>query len=438
MVKNPANRWLFLTQYYPPEIGAPQIRLRSVARELRRHGIDVEVLTALPNYPAGKVFTGYSGRWKVKETIDGVPVTRTWVYAGTGKSAFVRLANYLSFTLTALFAALSGPRPEVMFVESQPLSLGFIALLMKWFRKVPYIYNVPDLQVDVARQMGFMKNRGFLALALRLENLFLRQAFKVSTVTDGFIRHFQSRGLCREQITFLPNGADTDFLSPMEASPHLLDRWNVRGKKVFLYVGTHAYYHGLETLIEAAALLRSDPDIVFLLVGDGPERERLKEISQKLELTNVIFANSPYEEMDQLYSIAYGSVATLRNIEVANGMRLSKIFPSLSCGVPVIYSGCGEAAELLIANQCGLVVEPEKPKLLAQAIVALAADSVVRHRLSQSGRNLVVKNYSWCAIVERWLVELGFAGHTLSRVGNGHILTGTGLETMDVIKPPTA
>jgi putative colanic acid biosynthesis glycosyltransferase WcaI len=79
------RRWLILTQYYPPEIGAPQIRLRSVARELQRQGVQVNVLTAMPNYPAGRIFPGYTGRWKVKENIDGVLVTRTWVYAGTGK-----------------------------------------------------------------------------------------------------------------------------------------------------------------------------------------------------------------------------------------------------------------------------------------------------------------------------------------------------------------
>jgi colanic acid biosynthesis glycosyl transferase WcaI len=105
MVTIPGRRWLILTQYYPPEIGAPQIRLRSVARELQRHGIEVEVLTAVPNYPTGQIFPGYAGHWKIKETIDGVPVTRTWVYAGTGKSVPVRLANYLSFTFTALITA---------------------------------------------------------------------------------------------------------------------------------------------------------------------------------------------------------------------------------------------------------------------------------------------------------------------------------------------
>jgi glycosyltransferase involved in cell wall biosynthesis len=417
MVTMPGRRWLILTQYYPPEIGAPQIRLRSVTRELHRHQIEVEVLTALPNYPSGKIFPGYLGRWKIKEIIDDVPVTRTWVYAGTGKSAPVRLANYLSFTVTALIAALTGTRPDVMFIESQPLSLGLIAVLMKWWRKVPYVYNVPDLQVDAARQMGFMKNRVFLALAFHLENLFLRQAWKVSTVTHGFIKHFESRGLRREQITFLPNGADTEFLKPMEASPGLLDRWGVHGKKVFLYVGTHAYYHGLETLIEAAALLRGEPDIVFLLVGDGPERNRLKKLSEERGLDNVIFGNSPYEEMDQLYSVAFASIATLRNLDVAKNMRLSKIFPSLSCGVPVIYSGFGEAAELIRDNKCGMVVEPENPTLLAQAVRTLASRPKMRCELGRSGRTLVEREYSWSVIVGRWLTEIRLHNEPESAIG---------------------
>src|SRR5579864_5472444 len=105
------NRWLILTQYYAPEIGAPQIRLRSVVRRIRQHDIAVEVLTGMPNYPAGKVFPKYQGRWKMREEIDGIPVRRTWLYAGTGRSAFVRLANYLSFTATALIATMFGPRP---------------------------------------------------------------------------------------------------------------------------------------------------------------------------------------------------------------------------------------------------------------------------------------------------------------------------------------
>lgn len=406
MIK-PTGRWLILTQYYPPEIGAPQIRLRSMAQELKRHGTEVEVLTAMPNYPAGKIFPGYAGRWRMRESIDDITITRVWVYAGTGKSALVRLANYLSFTVTALVAALFGPRPDVLFVESQPLSLGLIAVLMKWLRGVPYVYNVPDLQVDVARQLGFMRNDMFLRLALNLENLFLRRSWKVSTVTHRFIEHFESRGLPREQISFLPNGADTTFLAPRESSVELLDRWGLHAKKVFLYVGTHAFYHGLDTLIDAATILRDRADIAFLMIGDGPERKRLEQMIADRALTNVVFGQSPYEEMDRLYSVAYASIATLRNMEVAKSMRLSKIFPSLSCGVPVIYAGLGEAAELLKANNCGIALPPEDPSLLADSILELAANPGIRNEMGRMGRRLVLSEYSWSSIVERWMKEVG-------------------------------
>jgi len=401
-----SKQWLILTQYYPPEIGAPQIRLRSLARVLRSVGLNVSVLTALPNYPAGKIFPNYVRRWRVREEIDDVPVLRTWVYAATGRSALVRLVNYFSFTATSLLAALTGPRPDILFVESQPLSLGIVGILMKRLRGVPYVYNVPDLQVSVAEQMGFLSNRTLLRIAKGLEDFFLRESRTVSTVTHGFINHFEQRGLPRAQLSFLPNGADTEFLRPQQPSQRLLNRWNLHGKKVFLYVGTHAYYHGLDTLIEAAGLL-SDPSISVLMVGDGPERARLRQLALEKGLNNVVFGESPYEEMDELYSIAYSSIATLRKIGVAKDMRLSKVFPSLSCGKPVIYSGVGEAAELLQHNQCGLVVEPENPRLLADAISRLAADTSLTDRMGLAGRTFVEKEYSWSVIVTRWLNEIG-------------------------------
>lgn len=406
MVGAAARRWLILTQYYAPEIGAPQIRLRALARELRRHGHDVAVLTAMPNYPTGQVFPAYEGRWLCKEEMDGVKIRRTWVYAATGKSARTRLANYLSFTMTALLTALTGPRPDILFVESQPLTLGVIAVLMKWLRGVPYVYNVPDLQVDVARQMNFISSPWLLELAYRLEDFFLKNSWKVSTVTQAFMTHFECRHLPREQITFLPNGADTEFLKPKAPCSQLLQRWNLQGKKVFVYVGTHAYYHGLDTLIGAAELLRDRDDVVVLMIGDGPERGRLMEVAKARGLRNVVFGQSPYEEMDSLYSIAYSSLVTLRNIEVAKQMRLSKVFPSLSCGVPVIYAGIGEAAELLSTHGCGVVVPPENPQALAAAIEALVASGDERDRMGQAGRNLVEKEYSWPAIVRSWLTEL--------------------------------
>ncbi len=409
MVKR-GERWMILTQYYAPELGAPQLRLRALARELRRQGIEVEVLTGVPNYPAGVKFPEYRGRLRIRETIDDVPIRRTWLYAATGHSAAMRLANYFSFTATALVAALLGRKPDRMFVESQPLSLGVVALLMKWLRGVPYVYNVPDLQVDMARELGFVRSERMLSIMEKLENFFLGQSWNVSTVTHRFIEHFESRGVPRSQISFLPNGVDTDFLRPLPPDEALLERWGLHDKKTFVYIGTHAYYHGLATLIEAAALLRHRADIAFLLVGDGPEREPIKAMAREMRLTSVVFGASPYEEMARCYSIAYASIAVLKDIEVARKMRLSKVFPSLSCAVPVIFSGAGETPELLEQHRVGIAVRAEDPAALARAIEDLADDPARRDAMGEAGRELTEKQFSWHAIIQRWLNDLGYAG----------------------------
>jgi glycosyltransferase involved in cell wall biosynthesis len=265
---------------------------------------------------------------------------------------------------------------------------------------------VPDLQVDVARELGFLRWAFLLRIAVRVEDLLLRNAMKVSTVTHSFMEHFEARGVPRNRITFLPNGADTAFLHPSEPSIELIEKWQLRGKMAFVYVGTHAYYHGLDTLIRAAELLRTDQRITIVMVGDGPERERIRKLALEKGLENIVFARVPYEGSNDLYSVAYASIATLRNVPVAQGMRLSKIFPALSCGVPVIYSGEGEAAELITHHRCGVTVAPEDASALAEAISKLAQDPGMRHELGKNGRSLVQHEYSWSTIVDRWLQQM--------------------------------
>ena len=405
----PGRKWLILTQYYAPEIGAPQVRLRAMIAELRRHGIDVTVLTAMPNYPTGIVAPGYEHRWWCEERVDDVVVKRVWIFAAAGRSTLRRLANYLSFSVTGLVAALLGPRPDVIFVEAQPLTLGLAALLIKWLRRVPYIYNVPDLQIEVAQQLGFVTRRWPLRLAAAIERHVARQSWKVSTVTREFIEHFVRNGVPREQLTFLPNGADAGMLRPQPPSAAMRARWRLDDRVVFLYVGTHAYYHGLEVIIDAAQLLRARRDIVILMVGQGPERAALIARAEAHGLTNIVFADSPFEERSELYSIACASLVTLRDIPVARQMRSAKIFPSLSCGIPVICAAGGEGAELVSAHQCGVVVPPGDGAALAAAMAALASDPQRRADMARAGRALVERDYSWSVIVGRWLTELADA-----------------------------
>ncbi len=402
----PFRDWLILTQYYPPETGAPQVRLHAVARELLALGCRVKVLTALPNYPNGFILPAYRGHAFSKEAIDGIEVHRQWLYAASGKRPLARIVCYLTFTVGALLRSMFLPKPEVVFIEAQPLTLALAGLVWR-FRGVPYIYNTPDLQVEVAGDGRWVGLDPLLKAAARLERFLMKRALCVTTVTQSFIDHFErERGLSRSSIAYLPNGADARALRPLTPDTDLARQLGVGGKIVFTYAGTHAHYHGLEVIIEAADELRSRPDIVFLMVGQGPVREELRRAALARGLTNVVFSDSPFAERARLMSITRASLATIAPLPAARKMRLAKVVPPLACGVPVIYAGEGEWVEILEREGCGIATAPACPKELAAAVLRLADEPGLARTMGNRGRRLVEHEYAWSSIVSRWLGEL--------------------------------
>lgn len=400
------QRWLILTQYYHPEPGAPQIRLRAMIRELVRRGCDVEVLTALPNYPSGKIFPEYRGRLLMNEVVDGVPVHRQWVYAATGRRPLSRLLCYTSFSIGAILRTPTF-NPDVVFVEAQPLTLALAGYVTRILRKIPYIYNTPDLQVEIAGEKRWLPAAALVSGAARLETFLMRNAFCVSTVTDAFIEHFATnRGIDRQHITFLPNGADVEQLRPLSPDREYACRLGIQGKTAFVYAGTHAPYQGLELILDAAERLRDRKDIVILMVGDGPLRAPLREKAAAMRLENVLFRESPFSEMARLMSLATASIATLSDMQAAAKMRLSKVVPPLACGVPVVYVGAGESAAMLRRYDCGRVIDDRSPEHFAATLRQLADAPELCRAMGQRGRALATSELSWPIIVERWLDQL--------------------------------
>lgn len=407
MLSRTPQRWLIVTQYYPPEPGAAQIRLSTFAKLLKERGLDVEVFTGLPNYPTGTIPEAYRGKWTHREIQDEIPVNRTWIYGFGGKNKLLRVLNFFSFTFSALFNLFRLKRPDVVFLESQPLPVGILGLISKYLWGVPYIYNIPDMQIEVAEQMGWTKNQLVLGAARFFENTLMKQSWKVSTVTKEFIEYFhRERGIPRNQLTLLPNGADTRTVRPLPYSEEMANRFGVQGKKVFVYAGTHAHYHRLETIIEAAERIHSRDDIRIVMVGRGPSRQQIMDLAAAKRLKNIIFGEAPIHETSQLMSICTAALVVLRNAPVSSKMRLAKTFPPMACGKPVLFSGEGESAELISSNQCGLVCPPEDSKGLADLMVKLADDPELARVLGQNALHFLKSELDWTLIVERWLKEL--------------------------------
>jgi colanic acid biosynthesis glycosyl transferase WcaI len=404
--KSEFGNWLLVTQYYYPEPGAPQIRLRALAKELTRLGRHVTVLTGMPNYPDGVIHEGYRGKLKLVEKVDGLEVHRIWLYPAGGKKPFKRLLNYLSFTFHTLFYLKLARRKDLVFIEAQPITLALYGLLARWLFRVPYIYNTPDLQVEIAAERGW-SGRSFVRMAVWIEAYLMKRAYSVATVTRAFIEHFIStRGVPRERMSFLPNGVDLEHLRPLPYNEDYASKMGVVGKKVLTYAGTHADYQGLDVILDAAKHLKHRSDIAFLMVGKGPERQRLIDRAKSEEIGNVLFKDSPFEEVSFLMSISYGFLVVLRDIPAAKKMRLSKTFPPLACGVPVIYAGVGESADIIRKHDCGIVCSPENAASLGAAILELVDAPERRDAFSKAGLKLVEREFSWKKIVSNWLDQL--------------------------------
>jgi len=390
---------LILTQYFPPEVGAPQVRLHAIARRLNALGHEVTVVTAMPNYPYGVVFPKYRRRLIVKEVVDGVRTIRMWIYAASGRRMLPRLANYLSFTLTSILGCLMAGRFDYMLVESPPLFLGLTAFIVSRLRRRTFSLYVSDLWPASAKELRIVENRWLLRLAEHSEGFLYRSAHQIYGVTQGICDDIVSREIPRSKVWWVPNGVDTELFR--RVNPKALA--GIREDQVvFLYAGTHGYAQGLEVILQAAQLVRHIPTILFLLVGDGPTKAALEAQATAERLTNVKFLGAqPIEAMPQYLSMSRASIVPLRGTPLFRSARPSKILPSLACKTPVIYCGEGETATLMQEEGCGLVVPPENPSALAQAVMTLAADPVLAAQMGWNGRRLAESQYSWDTIVAR-------------------------------------
>ncbi|OUD12585.1 glycosyltransferase family 4 protein [Thioflexithrix psekupsensis] len=400
-------RFLILSQYFYPEIGAAQVRLAAFARTLQQLGHEVEIVTALPNYPHGRIFPHYRGKWQRHDTWEGMTVHRYWCYAATG-AGLKRLWNYASFMLSALFGIRRVKKPDYIFVESPPLFLGITAFLYAKYWRVPFIFNVADLWPDSVQALGLMNDGILLRFAFFLEKKLYQKAHFVNAVTDGTYQVLQSKKqLPANKLLFLPNGVDTETFYPRAPDEKLKRELSLPDyEQLILYAGTHGYAHGMDVLLEAAHLLRNKP-YLFVLIGGGSEKIALQQKAAQLQLSNVLFFEPrPPETIAAWYSLATLGVSTLRAAPLFDSVRPVKILACMACGKPVVYSGQGEGADLVRRANAGVIVPPEDAPALAEAMENLLQNPDKIQELGKNGRQFVLEQLQWSAVIERWLAQL--------------------------------
>ena len=398
-------RVTFLTHYFPPEVGPAQTRLHELAKRLIAAGETVTVVTGFPNYPTGEIFSGYRGKRFMLDSVDGIRVLRTWVFATRSRGFIGRLLNYFSFPVFSLLAVRRLGPTDIIYVQSPPLFTGLAALWFSRLKRAPFIFNVSDIWPQSAVELGVLKNRLAIRLAEWLEHHIYRRATRITVPTPGILERLAARGVPRDKIFLLTNGVDTAAYNVTSPDRELAQRLGLDGHKVFMYAGLHGLAQGLDVILEAAKLTRN-PDVLYVLVGDGADKPALVAKAQAEGISNVRFLPiQPTSTLPALLNLVYATVIPLRRLDLFKAALPSKLFDSMAAGRPIVAPLWGEAAALVEAAACGLVVEPEDARAVQEAVEKLAADPELAQRLGEQGRRYVVEHFNRDDIAKR-LVKL--------------------------------
>jgi glycosyltransferase involved in cell wall biosynthesis len=394
-----------LTQYYPPEIGAPQARLSSLAEALVRRGHRVTVVTAMPNYPAGVIQKGYGGLFR-REYRNGVRVLRTWLVPSRRSAMIPRLTCYFSFAASsALVSAALLPRPDYLMVESPPLFLGPTGLLLARLKGARLIFNVSDLWPESAVRLGVVRD-GSLPhrLSAALESRCYRGAWLVTGQTRDIVDDIGTR-FPATSTYHLPNGVDCRRFGPEHGDPATHRLVHFEGRCTALYAGLHGLAQGLDQVLDAAAVIPPEGGMEFVLVGDGPLRESLMRRARAEGISHVHFLESrPHAEVPGLLAAADILIVPLHE-SLTNAVP-SKLYEALASGRPVVLIAGGDAARIVREAEAGVVVPHNDRAALAAALLRLAGDAALRARLGANGRRIATERFDRSHIAERFLALL--------------------------------
>ena len=352
-------RILFLTDNFPPEVNAPASRTFDHCREWVKAGAEVTVITCAPNFPQGKVYPPYKNKLWQEEIMDGIRVIRVWTYIVANKGFLKRTLDFISFSVSSFIAGLF-VKTDLIVATSPQFFTALAGRTLHFWKRRPWVMEVRDLWPESIKTVGAMKDNFFIRYFEWQEKRCYRSAKHIVVVTDSFRDKLISRGVPAEKISVVKNGVNTDLFQPMEKDQALLRELGLEGKTVIGYVGTHGMAHKLDFVLHQAKALEDNPNLHFLLMGNGAERDNLLRLRDELGCKNVTMLESvPKKEVKRYLSILDVSLINLRRDPLFKTVLPSKIFENAAMGLPILMGVEGEAAELINKYGAGVCFIPE-------------------------------------------------------------------------------
>ncbi|NNN21030.1 MAG: glycosyltransferase family 4 protein [Acidimicrobiales bacterium] len=396
---------LLVSHYFPPEIGAPQARLSEMAASWVKSGHEVTVLTGMPNHPTGIIPSKYQGAVVREEFIDGYKVIRTWLYATPNEGFVKKTLGHLSFMITSILLGITKVgRPDIVIVSSPTFFSIFSAWVISKVKRAKLIVEIRDLWPAIFVELGVLTNKTIIKILEALELCAYRVSDAVVVVTEGFLDNLVSRGVPREKITVIRNGVDLDKFG---ATPCDLDIKKELGASrddiVVLYIGAHGISHGLVSIAKTALLLKDKSNLHFAFVGEGAAKKDLIDYVENNDIQNVTFLpGQPRERVPLILGASDICLVPLRDVPLFTSFIPSKIFEYLASKKAVIGSLSGEPAKIL-TDSGAVVVPPENPELLAEAIKKLSDSEFLREAMGKSGRSYVEENFDRTKLASDYL-----------------------------------
>lgn len=406
-------RILVVSQYFPPDMGAPAGRFHDFAQRWRAAGHEVTVVTGLPHFPGGRIHEGYRGRKFFFTEVDaGIQVARCRIVTWPGRGG--RPASYATFLAAASIRVVFDRRlrADVVIATSPPPTVGLPGLLAAWTRRVPLVLDVRDIWPEAIVQSGRLQNRLVIAFFESVARFLYRRARRITTVTAGWKRRLAAIGVPEEKIEILPNGVDLENFDEeaRRALPPILANLDSQADWIS-YAGIFNRPQGLDIVLAGFARLREkDPGIYartqLVLMGEGPEEAALRSQRARLRLERVVFLpRQPRSVAHRLLRRSRALLVTLRPRKDTSTVP-SKLYECLASGRPVLYQGGGEGAEVVRNFAAGMVVAPGDCDALATSMLTYLRDPKLAEQHGSQGRQAVSEVFDRRAIAERFATSL--------------------------------
>ncbi len=394
---------IYSYNYHPEPIGIAPL-MTELAEGLVERGHSVRVVTGMPNYPQRRIYPEYRGKLYLTEKRNGVIIQRSYVWIRPKPSFADRVLLDGSFVTSSLVQAFTGWRPDVILLTVPPLPVSVPAALLGWIYRCPVVLNLQDILPEAAVHTGLLRNKALIGVFAALEKFAYRTATKISVIADSFVDNLVAKGVPPSKIETIPNWVNINFIQPLPKNNPFRTAHQLTDKFVVLYSGNIALTQSLETVVEAADCLRDIPDITFVIVGEEQALEQLRQQARISRLGNIqLLPLQPREELPQMLAAAdIGLVMQKHNVISFN--MPSKIQLILASGRPIVASvpQDGTAAAAVLFSGGGIVVPPEDPSALADAILNLYKNPHKAEIFGKKGREYAEKKYALQEALNRY------------------------------------